>query len=141
MNRILLILSIISLGVKGLFAQTSSQVSPINVAIKIVEDLDTAHMAATCRYYGLIETQSKGKFKVFNSPDGTEIRLAMTSEGPIIEVMTKQKLKQIKSQLEANGFFQPDKSDLFYEDATRQITIDKKASTILIQKRPLKKYD
>lgn len=129
------------MSVTGLFAQTSPQVSPINVAIKIVEDLDTAHMAATCRYYGLTETQSKGGFKVFNSPDGTEIRLAMTSEGPIIEVTTKQKLKQLKALIEANGFFQPDKSDLFYEDATRQITIDKKTSTLLIQKRPLKKYD
>lgn len=129
------------LSVPTIFAQTSVQVNPINVVLKIIEDLDTAEMAATCRYYGLTETQYKGDFKVFNSSDGTEICFKLTSEDPIIEVTTKQKLKQIKTHLVENGFYQPNKADLLFEDVTRQITIDKKTSTLQIQKKSYKKYD
>lgn len=132
---------LVFLSASPIFAQTPPQVNPINVALKIIEDPDTAEMAATCRYYKLTEAPAEGEFKVFNSPDGAEIRFTMTPDGPSVEVSTRQKLKQIISQLEASGFSQPDKSDLLIEDATRQITINKKTSTLHIKKKSFKKYD
>ncbi|MDE6741419.1 MAG: hypothetical protein K2J58_03710 [Muribaculaceae bacterium] len=85
------------------------EANPINVAVMLTEQLDSANVAATCEYYGYINQPSQGDFTVFKHPNGSIIRYNFTTADngkkyPTVEVKSKGPQKEKDKILESLNF-------------------------------------
>ena len=117
MRKLTLILTLLFFTLLPLSAESKFEVmpvkkieaNPINVAVMLTEQLDSASTAATCEYYGYINQPSQGDFTVFKHPNGSIIRYNFTTadngkQYPTIEVKSKGTQKDKDKILESLNF-------------------------------------
>lgn len=85
------------------------EANPINVAVMLTEQLDSADMAATCEYYGYINQPSQDGYVTFKHPNGSIIRynFAIADNGkqyPTVEVKSKGTQKEKDKLLQELNF-------------------------------------
>ena len=85
------------------------EANPINVAVMLTEQLDSASTAATCEYYGYVNQPAQGDFTVFKHPNGSIIRFNFTvadngKKYPTVEVKSKGTQKDKDKILESLNF-------------------------------------
>lgn len=85
------------------------EANPINVAVMLTEQLDSASTAATCEYYGYVNQPSQDGFSVFKHPNGSIIRFTFTTadngkQYPTVEVKSKGTQKENDKILESLNF-------------------------------------
>ena len=85
------------------------EANPINVAVMLTEQLDSASAAATCEYYGYVNQPSQGDFTVFKHPNGSIIRFNFTTADngkkyPTVEVKSKEAQKDMDKNLKSLNF-------------------------------------
>ena len=85
------------------------EANPINVAVMLTEQLDSAAAAATCQYYGYVNQPSQDGMTVYKHPNGSIIRYSFTiadngKQYPTVEVKTKGTQKEKDKILESLNF-------------------------------------
>ncbi|MDE6742074.1 MAG: hypothetical protein K2J58_07065 [Muribaculaceae bacterium] len=85
------------------------EANPINVAVMLTEQLDSASIAATCEYYGYINQPSQDGYVTFKHPNGSIIRYSFTiadngKQYPTIEVKSKGTQKEKDQRLQELNF-------------------------------------
>ena len=90
------------------------EANPINVAVMLTEQPDTAAIATTCEYYGYIRQIPQDDYTVFTHPNGSIIRYIVSDSDtthPTIEVTGKatasqkdQILKELNFKKSTNGY-------------------------------------
>lgn len=83
--------------------------NPINVAVMLTEQLDSARVAATCEYYCYIYQSSQDGFSVYKHPNGSVIRFNITTADngkkyPTVEVKSKGTQKEKDKILKTLNF-------------------------------------
>ena len=83
--------------------------NPINVAVLLTEQLDSASMASTCEYYGYINQPSQDRYVTFKHPNGSIIRYNFTIADngklyPTVEVKSKGTQKDKDQRLQELNF-------------------------------------
>ena len=83
--------------------------NPINVAVMLTEQLDSANVIATCEYYGYVNQPSQDGFTVFRHPNGSVIRFKYTTADngkkyPTVDVKSKGTQKENDKILESLNF-------------------------------------
>lgn len=78
------------------------EANPINVAVMLMQENDTAKMASTLHYYGYQESQTPDSSKKFTHPNGSTIRYNLSDQkSPTVEVTSKGTNKE-KDQILQN---------------------------------------
>ncbi len=80
------------------------EANPINVAVMLMQEKDTASMASTCEYYGYIRQPENNGFTVFKHLNGSSIRYKYSDSNqqfPTVEVTSKASAKE-KAQILQN---------------------------------------
>lgn len=88
---IVIILSILPVG-----AIKKIEANPINIAVMLTQEIDTAKIASTCEYYGYERQLPKDGYTIFTHANGSQIRFKHP-EGekyPTIEVKSKVSNKE-----------------------------------------------
>lgn len=101
----LVLVTLVNFPIRG---KSNIEGSPINVGALIVEEVSLEKMIELCKYYQLTETLPEDDYIVFIHSDGTKIRFKMSESSgitiPLVEVMTREKPKQIEKILLGLGF-------------------------------------
>ena len=101
------------------------EANPINVAVMLSEQTDSASIASTCEYYGYTLQPAENEYTVFEHPNGSMIRYTINefengTSHPSIEVTSKASQKE-KNQILNNLNFK--KADSGYERRSVGYTI------------------
>ncbi len=84
------------------------EANPINIAVMLMQENDTASMAKSCEYYGYTRQPQNNGYTVFNHLNGSSIRYKYTDSNqqfPIVEVTSKVGSKE-KDKILQNLNFQ-----------------------------------
>lgn len=68
------------------------EANPINIAVMLMQENDTASMAKSCEYYGYTRQPQNNGYTVFNHLNGSSIRYKYTDSNqqfPTVEVTSK----------------------------------------------------
>ena len=85
------------------------EANPINVAVILTEQPDSASIASTCEYYGYVNQPSQDGYTVYQHPKGSTIRYKYTvaengKSYPTIEVKSKYSQKDKEQLLQQLNF-------------------------------------
>ena len=83
------------------------EANPINIAVMLTQETDTAKMASTCEYYGFTRQIIKDGYTIFIHPNGSVIRYKFTNADqkyPTIEVTSKVSQKEKDNTLKNLNF-------------------------------------
>ena len=83
------------------------EANPINIAVMLTQEKDTASMASTCDYYGYVRQIPQDGYTVFRHANGSVIRykyLDADQKYPTIEVKSKASQKEKEETLKHLNF-------------------------------------
>lgn len=101
-SLILSILSLIILFALPVHAVKKIEANPINIAVMLVQENDSAKMVSTCDYYGYVRQPSQEGYAVFTHKNGSIIRFKVDDQKhSIVEVSSKNSQKE-KDQILKN---------------------------------------
>lgn len=109
MKSILLTLSILLLSQIPARAVRKIEAHPINIAVSIVENTDSAKLASFLEYYGYQPQGIENGYQIMKDANGNEIRYTFTqttttNPHPIVTVKTTDTYKLIDSRLKELRF-------------------------------------
>lgn len=98
----ILLLSFYSLGI----AQTNTNVSPIHMAMQLIDQSDYAEAVNSLSYYGFELLSGDGTTAIFQYPDGTIVTYTITDPkaDPEMNISTPTKYDDIEKILSSSGF-------------------------------------
>lgn len=72
------------------------EANPINIAVMLTQETDTAKMASTCEYYGYTRKMPQNDYTVFSHNNGSQIKYKLTygEKYPTIEVRSNVSSKE-----------------------------------------------
>ncbi len=83
------------------------EANPINIAVMLMQENDTASMAKSCEYYGYTRQPQNNGYTVFHHLNGSSIRYKYTDwnqQFPIVEVTSKGTSKEKEKILQNLNF-------------------------------------
>ena len=110
MKKIILTLIAIIFSLLPAHAVKKIEANPINIAVMLTQETDTARITSTCEYYGYTRQTPKDAYTIFTHPNGSVIRYKFTNidqKYPTIEVNSKASQKE-KDKILKNLNFQKD---------------------------------
>lgn len=106
-HLIFYLLSFIFLFSLPVMAVKKIEANPINVAVMLMQEGDTAKMASTCEYYGYIRQPQNNGYTVFTHVNGSSIRYKYSDSHqnfPTVEVTSKGTTKEKDKTLQNLNF-------------------------------------
>ena len=88
-------------------AMNKNEANPINIAVLLTQETDTASMASTCDYYGYVRQIPSDGYTVFKHANGSIIRykyIDSDQKYPTIEVISKASQKEKDNTLQSLNF-------------------------------------
>ncbi len=81
------------------------EANPINIAVMLMQENDTAAMAKSCEYYGYTRQQQTNGYTTFTHPNGSTIRYKLNDQNnPTVEVTSHCTAKEKEHLLQNLNF-------------------------------------